>query len=255
MSILFLEQGEPFFLDRSVCSTVSAFGSNVVRIGGELTAFLTASNAFSWSSVYVNGFPTLNNGRRGPATEATLAEKSASWATIPIKDFSWVILLGRGNFLTASIFSGSVVILSLLSTYPANSTSPSNHLVFSGFSYMSHWRYARSKVKTWRKCASMSVPYMHMSSTTLIMFGIPVRAASTRRQNSSPAEMRPMVPRRNLYRPHGVMNVVKSWLASSSGTCQYPWAASNVLNMNARTSTFTTASFGSVDGCKGLFTY
>ena len=50
---------------------------------------------------------------------------------------------------------------------------------------------------------------------------------------------------RNAYRPKGVMNVVISWLLSSSGICQNPLAASRVEN------TFEPASLGEMSSSDG----
>ena len=94
-----------------------------------------------------------------------------------------------------------------------------------------------------------------ISSTTFTTFGRPASAWSVRLQYSSPAEIRPIVPRRNLYRPQGVMNVVRCWHEASRGTCQYPCTASSDEKNLASLLISETASLGDLRGWVGRLTW
>ena len=94
-----------------------------------------------------------------------------------------------------------------------------------------------------------------MSSTNLCIPGSSIRALSVLWQNSSPDEMSPIGALVYRYRPHSVMNVVRSFDFSERGICQYPFAASKTAKHLEFLSIDATMSLGEGNGCVGRLTY
>ena len=76
----------------------------------------------------------------------------------------------------------------------------------------------------------------------------PDNALSVRAQNSSPEDTRPIGARLYLYRPYLVINVGYGFDASSNGTCQYPFLASNTAKHTELLGMRATMSFGAGNG-------
>ena len=94
-----------------------------------------------------------------------------------------------------------------------------------------------------------------MSSTILCMPSSSIRALSVLWQNSSPDEISPIGALVYRYRPHSVMNVVRSFNFSERGICQYPFAASKPAKHLEFLSIDAMMSLGEGNGCVGRLTY
>lgn len=102
-------------------------------------------------------------------------------------------------------------------------------------------------------CYSRVAPNIKISSMLQRTPGIPSNNSDISLWKNSGAEEIPNGKRLNLYRPNGVINVVKAWDSSSSGNCQNPEFASSFVNHFAFRTCPSTCSVTGI-GCISLST-
>ena len=103
--------------------------------------------------------------------------------------------------------------LSRVITNPVNSTSGLQNVNLSGFNVMPFLPQTSGQWMAWKKLSSILSAHRSVSSMHFVFWGMSATISSYRLEYLSPEPMYPCGVTQYLYRPHGVMNVVR-WRSS-----------------------------------------
>ena len=196
-----------------------------------MTSDFTWSKLFCCTSVQFQLASLLSRSVTGFSTSDRFGRYWPRYWTIPRKLRSPLTSVGGLISVMALTFSSSGDTPSLVMTWPRNFTL---HFLISHFSLFSFRPAFLSLLSTSLKrssCSLIDFPHTITSSWYDVTPSIPSRMFVISRWNISEALQIPNGSRRKQYLPWGVMNVVSLALCVSSGSCQYPLAASSFENM------------------------
>ena len=128
---------KPFF-DESVCNSKDSSGSSrsgIPRTGELIKADFSSAKASSQFESHTNFVFFCNRLYNGLLTLAKFLIYFLLKLKTPSRDCSCLTVLGGSNFKIGSIRFSSILIPSLLITYPTNLTSERINFVFSGLSF------------------------------------------------------------------------------------------------------------------------
>ena len=197
-------------LDQSVARQVGLSLSKIVTPFSISSVIMSLDSlkSLSSSSSHTNGLSGFSRCQKGCIRSAML-NVYATWLTSPNQDRTSVMFLGVGKSRMACRYFPQGRTLSRVITNPANSTSGLQNVNLSGFNVMPFLPQTSSHWMAWKKLSSIVSAHRSVSSMHFVFWGMSATISSYRLEYPSPEAMYPCGVTQYLYRPHGVMNVVR----------------------------------------------